>query len=101
MTQLTRYCAGCSEDRPFGQLHADPGGCPDVPDGDCPEWGCLVCGDAFLIGVPAQEPASTARTVRAALSGARPPGRYALPGSRPSLNRVPAVRGGNRTGHLA
>ena len=70
MTQLTRYCAGCSEDRPFEQLHAEPDGCPDVPDGDCPEWGCLVCGDAFLIGLPAREPASTASTVRAALSGA-------------------------------
>ena len=28
MTQLTRYCAGCSEDRPFEQLHAEPASQP-------------------------------------------------------------------------
>jgi len=74
MTQLTRYCAGCSEDRPFEQLHAEPASCPDVLDGDCPEWGCSVCGDAFFIGLPAREPASqpigAAGAARAALSGA-------------------------------
>ena len=49
MTHLTRYCAGCSDERLFEQFHAEPGGCPDVPDGDCPEWACTACGDALLI----------------------------------------------------
>jgi hypothetical protein len=53
MTHLTRYCTGCSEERDFEQFHADPGSCPDVRDGDCPEWACTVCGDALLIGLPA------------------------------------------------
>jgi hypothetical protein len=52
MTHLTRYCTGCNEERPFEQFHAELAGCPDVPDGDCPEWGCPVCGDALLIGLP-------------------------------------------------
>ena len=55
MTQLTRYCAGCSEERPFEQMHAEPASCPDVPDGDCPEWGCAVCGGALFIGLPVRE----------------------------------------------
>ena len=58
MTQLTRYCAGCSEDQPFDQLHASLS-CPDVPDGECPEWGCSVCGDAVFIGLPVREHVSS------------------------------------------
>jgi hypothetical protein len=53
MMQLSRYCAGCSEERVFEQFHADLAGCPDVPDGDCPEWGCASCGEALIIGLPA------------------------------------------------
>jgi hypothetical protein len=53
MAQLSRHCAECSEERQFGQFHAEPGTCPDTPDGDCPEWGCTVCGDALIIGLPA------------------------------------------------
>jgi hypothetical protein len=66
MTELTRYCTGCSDERPFEQMHAEPGSCPDVPDGDCPEWGCSVCGDALLIGLPAREIVTGAGTSRAA-----------------------------------
>jgi hypothetical protein len=51
MTELTRYCTGCGEERPFDQMHAEPGSCPDVAQGDCPEWGCTACGDAVLIGL--------------------------------------------------
>jgi hypothetical protein len=58
MTQLTRYCTGCSEERPFEQLHEEPASCPDVPDGDCPEWGCTMCGEALFIGLPVREYAS-------------------------------------------
>jgi hypothetical protein len=53
MAQLSRLCTGCSEERVFEQFHAEPASCPDVPDGDCPEWGCTTCGDALIIGVPA------------------------------------------------
>jgi hypothetical protein len=59
MTQLTRYCAGCNDDQPFDQLHAEPASCPDVRDGDCPEWGCSVCGDALFIGLPVREHVSS------------------------------------------
>ena len=58
MTQLrsaqsVTHCTGCSEDRVFEQFHAEPASCPDVPDGDCPEWACTVCGDALIVGLPA------------------------------------------------
>jgi hypothetical protein len=52
MTHVTRYCTGCGEDQPFEQFHAEAVGCPDIPDGDCPEWGCSVCGEALFIGLP-------------------------------------------------
>ncbi len=52
MSQLSRHCAGCNEERLFEQFHAEPGGCPDAPDGDCPEWGCTACGEALIIGPP-------------------------------------------------
>jgi hypothetical protein len=67
MTHLTRYCAGCGTERLFEQFHAEPGGCPDTPDGDCPEWGCTACGDALIIGVGVTECASADSTSRAAL----------------------------------
>jgi hypothetical protein len=66
MTDLTRYCAGCGDDRLFGQFHAEPGSCPDAPDGDCPEWGCTGCGDALFIGGPAGVRAIDGVTSRAA-----------------------------------
>jgi hypothetical protein len=66
MTQLTRYCTGCSGERLFEQMHASPAGCPDVPDGECPEWGCSVCGDALFIGPPVREHVTSGSTSRAA-----------------------------------
>jgi hypothetical protein len=67
MMQLSRYCAGCSEERVFEQFHADLTGCPDVPDGDCPEWGCASCGEALIIGLPAAAGyASSDHAIRAA-----------------------------------
>jgi hypothetical protein len=53
MTQLSRYCAECSDERLFEQFHAEPASCPDVPDGDCQEWGCTRCGEALTVGLPA------------------------------------------------
>jgi hypothetical protein len=61
MTELSRYCAGCGE-----EFHAKPALCPDAPDGDCPEWACAVCGDAFIIGPLVREQASSDRSIRAA-----------------------------------
>jgi hypothetical protein len=66
MTHLTRHCTGCSDERPFERLHAEPGSCPDVPDGDCPEWGCSVCGEALFIGLPVREHVTSGSTSRAA-----------------------------------
>jgi hypothetical protein len=70
MTQLSRYCAECSEERLFEQFHAEPASCPDGPDGDCPEWGCTSCGEAVIVGVPvfhgAGRDASSDRATRAA-----------------------------------
>ena len=66
MTHLTGYCTGCGEERPFEQLHADAASCPDVPDGDCPEWGCAICGEALFIGLPMREHASSDSGSRAA-----------------------------------
>jgi hypothetical protein len=63
---LTRYCTGCNEERPFEPFHASPADCPDVPDGDCPEWGCTVCGDALFIGLPVRERVISGSTSRAA-----------------------------------
>ncbi len=68
MTDLTRYCTGCGTQRLFEQFHAEPGGCPDAPDGDCPEWGCTACGEAFIVGVSADVRASGDSASRAALS---------------------------------
>jgi hypothetical protein len=51
MTQIVRYCRDCGRDHPLEQPHDRPGQCPDVPDGECPEWGCTACGAALLINV--------------------------------------------------
>ena len=64
--QLSRHCAGCNDERLFEQFHAAPAGCPDVPDGDCQEWGCTVCGDALIIGLPAPGYLSSDSTTKAA-----------------------------------
>ena len=63
---MSGHCAGCNQERLFEQFHAEPGCCPDVPDGDCQEWGCTACGDALIIGLPGPEYVSSDRTIRAA-----------------------------------
>ena len=65
-SQLAKYCAGCSEERLFERYHAEPASCPDVPDGECPEWGCTSCGEALIIGLPVPGWASSDRAIRAA-----------------------------------
>ncbi|HLI41720.1 MAG TPA: hypothetical protein VKV35_08755 [Streptosporangiaceae bacterium] len=66
MTHLIRHCAGCGRERPFEQFHADPASCPDVPDGDCAEWGCIVCGEALITGLLPGRRATGEDTSRAA-----------------------------------
>jgi hypothetical protein len=82
MTHLIRYCTGCSDERAFEQLHTDPASCPDVPDGECLEWGCPVCGDALFIGLPVREHVTSGSTSRAAL-----PDQLVVTGSRLKPNR--------------
>ncbi|HLQ55308.1 MAG TPA: hypothetical protein VK162_13695 [Streptosporangiaceae bacterium] len=50
MAQMVRHCPDCGSDRPFEQYHAESYGCPDSPDGQCPEWSCTACGAALFIG---------------------------------------------------
>ena len=63
-------CPGCSGDEPFEQIHV--GTCPDT-GGECPEWACVSCGAAVIMGtVPAAaeqadvEQAAVGHTARAA-----------------------------------
>ena len=65
MTEMVGYCPDCGSGRPFEQPHPEAGGCPDSPDGQCPEWSCTACGIALLIGV-----------VAAAGAASRMPGRH-------------------------
>ena len=80
--EVIRHCSGCGEEQPFEQLHAETASCPDVPDGECPEWGCAVCGEALFIGLPVREHVSSRTASRAALGANRFPA-----GSRLKLNR--------------
>jgi hypothetical protein len=50
MTEIIRHCPNCGRDRPLAQHHGVPGRCPDVSDGQCPEWFCLNCGTAVILG---------------------------------------------------
>lgn len=45
-----RYCPDCGRDRSFEQHHGAAGCCPDTADRYCPEWYCLTCGAALLLG---------------------------------------------------
>ena len=57
MNDFVRYldCECCGSAREFSQIHAGYGGCPDSRDGCCPEWFCLACGTAVIVGVPPAE----------------------------------------------
>jgi hypothetical protein len=47
MSQPVGNCPGCGGDEPFEQIHA--GTCPDT-GGECPEWACVSCGAAIIMG---------------------------------------------------
>jgi hypothetical protein len=66
MPHLSRFCDGCNEEQLFEQFHPDLASCPDTPDGDCQEWGCMICGAALIIGLPAPERLASHGTYRAA-----------------------------------
>jgi hypothetical protein len=62
MGPMFRPCQDCGGEQLFEQPHAIPGGCPDAPDGMCPEWSCTECGGAVLVLVLPQpyQPAALA-----------------------------------------
>jgi hypothetical protein len=45
VTLITRYCLACGTD---GEFEQPP--CHDGLGGDCPEWACVRCGTAILLG---------------------------------------------------
>ena len=51
MGEMRRDCRDCGGEQLFDQPH-DEGCCPDLPDGECPEWACTVCGAALVTGLP-------------------------------------------------
>lgn len=48
---VVRWCSGCAADVAFEQP-----GCVDGHETDCPEWVCVECGEAFLIGFTLPDP---------------------------------------------
>lgn len=56
---LVRWCTTCEDDVAFEQP-----GCMDGHGGDCPEWVCVQCGDAVLIGFSLPDQVSAARAAR-------------------------------------
>ena len=50
MAEIIRHCPDCGLDRSITQHHGLSGRCPDSPDRCCPEWYCVTCGAALLIG---------------------------------------------------
>jgi hypothetical protein len=57
LSEMNRFCHECGRNQLFEQYHGEPGGCPDSPDGDCPEWGCVRCGTALFVGLAVGSPA--------------------------------------------
>lgn len=61
MNLASRHCSGCGEEREFEQPP-----CPDGHGADCPEWACVTCGYATIVGFdeesgrPAELPARAA-----------------------------------------
>ena len=68
MDQISSYCLDCRDIKTFAQAHPTPGTCLDGSDGICPEWYCMACGAAVLLGIlpAAGQPPSTAELTRRA-----------------------------------
>jgi hypothetical protein len=54
---VVRWCATCLAETMFEQPE-----CLDGHEGDCPEWVCVTCGDALLLGYAPADVAVTARS---------------------------------------
>lgn len=63
MTQPVGNCRSCGGDEPFEQIHA--GTCPDT-GGDCPEWACVSCGAAVIMGTVPAAAGQPGQSIRAA-----------------------------------
>jgi hypothetical protein len=55
---VVRFCSTCQDDVLFEQP-----GCVDGHDLDCPEWVCVECGDAVLVGFSLPEPVSAVHPI--------------------------------------
>ena len=55
---VTRWCSTCAAETGFEQPECVDGHGPDGRD--CPEWICVECGDALLIGFEVAQPAAAA-----------------------------------------
>ena len=53
---VLRWCATCLAETMFEQPE-----CPDGHGADCPEWVCVTCGDALLLGYAPAELTAPAR----------------------------------------
>jgi hypothetical protein len=67
MSQPVGNCPGCGGDEPFEQIHA--GTCPDT-GGECPEWACVSCGAAVIMGTVPAAGAAAATVGRATVGRA-------------------------------
>jgi hypothetical protein len=56
---VLRWCATCGSDVTFEQPE-----CLDEHEGECPEWLCQRCGEAFLVGFALPQPGSVRRSAR-------------------------------------
>ena len=69
MNQISSYCPDCRDLKAFAPAHPDPRSCSDGPEGICPEWYCMACGAAVLLGIlpaPGQPLGNAELTERAA-----------------------------------
>ena len=68
MNQMDGYCPDCRETGVLAPVHPDPGTGSGASGGICPEWYCIACGAALLLGaIPAPwPPLSTAELTRRA-----------------------------------
>ena len=56
---VLRWCATCGSDVTFEQPE-----CLDEHEGECPEWLCQRCGEAFLVGFAMPQLGSGRRPAR-------------------------------------
>lgn len=75
---ITSWCASCRAE----QLFEHPE-CADEHGRDCPEWACVVCGEAIMVGFELADPLAArapGRSRRARRDRAGGPGGVTRPG---------------------